>query len=135
MPNIKAYLKYLRMSPRKVRVVADTVRNKKVSNARVSLKFLPKKAAGPVGKLLASAVANAKHNFNLSDEDLYIKEIKVDQGPVLKRWMPRAFGRASAIRKRTSHVTIILDEAPKIPLKEKKEKEPVKKEKASKKNN
>jgi len=123
------------MSPRKVRVVADTVRNKKVSNARVSLKFLPKKAAGPVGKLLASAVANAKHNFNLSDEDLYIKEIKVDQGPVLKRWMPRAFGRASAIRKRTSHVTIILDEAPKIPLKEKKEKEPVKKEKASKKNN
>ena len=116
-------------------MVADTVRNKKVSNARVSLKFLPKKAAGPVGKLLASAVANAKHNFNLSDEDLYIKEIKVDQGPVLKRWMPRAFGRASAIRKRTSHVTIILDEAPKIPLKEKKEKEPVKKEKASKKNN
>ncbi|MBU1180230.1 50S ribosomal protein L22, partial [Patescibacteria group bacterium] len=105
-----AKVKYLRMSPRKVRLVVDMIRGKKVAEALDILHFSSKWAKRPVIKLLDSAIANAKHNFNLQEENLYIKSIKADGGPMLKRWTPRAFGRAGAIRKRTSHIEIVLDE-------------------------
>lgn len=80
-----------------------------VGEARIQLGFLNKKSAEPVLKLLDSAIANAKHNFNLNENNLYISKIFVDGGAVLKRWTPRAMGRASAIHKRISNITIILD--------------------------
>jgi large subunit ribosomal protein L22 len=107
---ISAKLKYLRISPRKVRLVANLIRGMDAEEAKTQLKFLPKRAAGPILKLLNSAVANAEHDFNLSKENLYISKITVDAGPSLKRWMPRAMGRATPIMKRTSHVTIVLEE-------------------------
>ena len=106
--EVKAQLKYLRQSPRKVRLVADTVRGKSISEATAKLRFASKTAASPLQKLLASAVANAQHNFKLDKGNLFIKSIRVDQGSVLKRYRPRAFGRAAPIRKKTSHITIIL---------------------------
>tara|TARA_Y100000310_G_C20071531_1_gene529636 strand:+ start:45 stop:455 length:411 start_codon:yes stop_codon:yes gene_type:complete len=108
--EVKAKVKYLRVSPRKVRLVVDMIRGQKVTKALDTLNFCNKWAKRPIIKLLNSAIANAKHNFNLQEEDLYIKVIKADGGPMLKRWRPRAFGRASTIRKRTSHIEIILDE-------------------------
>lgn len=106
--EVKAKARYVRMSPRKVRLVIDVVRNMAVDEARVQLKFMNKRAARPVLKLLESAIANAEHNFKLNRDDLFIKEIYADQGPTLHRFRPRAFGRASAIRKRSSHISIIL---------------------------
>ena len=108
--EVKATVRYLRVSPRKVRLVVDMIRGKKVTKALDILYFCNKWAKRPVIKLLNSAIANAKHNFNLQEEDLYVKTIRADGGPMLKRWRPRAFGRASTIRKRTSHIEIILDE-------------------------
>lgn len=108
--EIKANLKYLRMSPRKVRLVADALRGKNTAEASLFLNNLPKGAARPLSKLLKSAVTNAKHNFNLEQEKLFIKSIRVDRGPTLKRFMPRARGMASAIRKRMSHITLVLEE-------------------------
>ena len=108
--EIKAKARYLRMSPRKVRLVIDMIRGKKVSEASDILNFSNKWAKRPIIKLLNSAIANAEHNFDLQKDNLYIKVIKADGGPMLKRWMPRAFGRAGAIRKRTCHIEIILDE-------------------------
>ena len=108
--EVQAKARYLRMSPRKVRLVIDVVRGMPVAEARVQLKHLKKHAAIPVLKLLESAIANAKHNFNLKEEKLYIKTIMADGGPVLHRWRARAFGRAAPIRKRTTHISIILDE-------------------------
>jgi len=86
------------------------IRGKKVSEASDILNFSNKWAKRPIIKLLNSAIANAEHNFDLQKDNLYIKVIKADGGPMLKRWMPRAFGRAGAIRKRTCHIEIILDE-------------------------
>lgn len=106
--DVHASLRFLRMSPRKVRLVVDAVRGMKVSAAETKLAFLPKLAAQPVQKLLRSAVANAEHNFHLKKEDLFIKTIVADGGPTLKRSAPRAFGRAAPIRKRTTHVTLVL---------------------------
>jgi len=101
----------IRIAPRKVRLVVDTVRGKSVSQALNVLAFTRKKAARPVQKLLKSAVANAAENHGVSDVDtLVIDRITVDEGPMLKRFMPRARGRATPIRKRTSHVQIILRE-------------------------
>ncbi len=101
------------MSPRKVRLVVDAVRGLPVGAAETRLQFLPKLAAEPVLKLLRSAIANAEHNFHLKKEDLVIKTLVVDQGPTIKRSRPRAFGRAAPIRKRTSHITLVLaDEKP-----------------------
>lgn len=108
--TVKAQAKYIRMSPRKIRLVVDLVRGLDVEEAKTQLNFMNKIAARPVLKLLESAVANASHNFKLKKENLYIKEIQVDGGPTLKRWKPRAFGRATPIRKRSSHITILLDE-------------------------
>lgn len=106
---MKATLKQYRQSPRKVRLVADYVRGKKVNNALAELDFLNKRAASVVKKLLNSAVAGAKHDFNIEKEDLFVKEITVDKGPILHRWRPRARGRATPINKRTSHVTVVLE--------------------------
>ena len=103
-------MNYLRVAPRKARLVADLIRRKPAKEALVQLRFSPKRGAGPLLKLLKSAVQNARHNFNLSADNLYVKEIRVDQGPVHKRWMPRAFGRAGMIRKKTSHITLILND-------------------------
>ena len=102
-----ARLKHLRMSPRKVRLVANLIKGLNVAEAEKQLKFLSKRAAGPILKLLNSAVANAKHNLGLDKELLFVVNVIVDSGPSLKRQRPRAMGRASQILKRTSHVTII----------------------------
>jgi large subunit ribosomal protein L22 len=108
--EIKAKARYIKMSPRKVRLVVDMVRGKKVAAALNILEFCNRWAARPVLKLLNSAVANATHNFNLQKDNLYIKTIRVDQGPMLKRWRARAFGRAAEIQKKMSHIIIELDE-------------------------
>lgn len=106
----KAVAKYIRMSPQKVRLVADLIRGKKVQEARNTLLYTRKYAAGIVANVLKSAVANAAQNPNIDENILYVKEIFVDQGPSLKRWRARAQGRAAGIKKRTSHITVILDE-------------------------
>jgi len=98
------------MSPQKVRLVADLIRGKKVQEARNTLLYTRKYAAGIVANVLKSAVANAAQNPNIDENILYVKEIFVDQGPSLKRWRARAQGRAAGIKKRTSHITVILDE-------------------------
>ena len=108
---MKASATHIRISPRKVRTVVDTVRGKSVSQALSILAFTRKKAALPVQKLLKSALANAAENNGVSDVDtLVIDRIMVDEGPTLKRYMPRARGRATPIRKRTSHIRIVLRE-------------------------
>jgi large subunit ribosomal protein L22 len=106
----KAVAKYIRMSPQKVRLVVDLVRGKKVEEAKKILLFARKYAADPVNKVLLSALANAKQNPNIDENILYVKEIFVDQGPSLKRWRARAQGRAASIKKRMSHITVVLDE-------------------------
>jgi len=106
--EVTAKARYIRMSPRKVRLVAGLVRGADVARAEAQLGLLNKAAALPVLKLLRSAIANAEHNNKLEREGLFIKSITVDGGPVLRRWRPRAFGRAAPIRKRTSHITIVL---------------------------
>ena len=108
--EVKAKAKYIRMSPRKVRLVADVVRGLAVEKAMDQLVFVKKHAVRPIEKLLNSAVANAENNFELEKKNLYIKEIKINEGPTLKRWKPRARGRATPIRKRTSHIDIVLAE-------------------------
>lgn len=108
--EVKAKLKHLRMSPRKVRLVAGLVRGMETNKALDQLKFANKKAAKPVEKLLSSCIANAVNNYELEKDNLFIKEIRVDDGVTLKRWMPRAHGRATPIRKRCSHVIITLSE-------------------------
>lgn len=105
-----AKLKHLRISPRKIRLVANLIKGLDVSEAKFQLENLSKASSGPVLKLINSAIANARHNFNLPEEGLYVKSIFVDGGPSLKRWMPRAMGRATPIMKRTSHITLILDQ-------------------------
>lgn len=133
--KITAKLNYLRIAPRKVRLLADLIRGKKVSQARAILDFSLKKGARPLKKLLESGVANAKNNFQLAEEDLWLSEIKVDEGPKLKRWRARARGRAAEIQKKTSHLTLVLSgEKKKARVKKPKEKlaekEEIKKRKA-----
>jgi len=108
--EVKATARYIRMSPRKVRQVIGLVRGKKLSLALDQLKFAEKFAAVPVQKAIVSAAANAKHNFDINEDNLYIKEIRVDQAPTLDRWLPRAHGRATPLRRRMSHINIILAE-------------------------
>ncbi|MDP2651158.1 MAG: 50S ribosomal protein L22 [bacterium] len=112
MAEAKAHLNTYRQSPRKVRLVADLVRGKKVSDALNILAFTTKRSAGPVEKLLNSALANAKQ-LSIPTENLVVKEISVDGGKTLYRRRPMSRGRAFVIRKRTSHVSITLDEAKK----------------------
>lgn len=104
-----AFLKNYRQSPRKVRLVADTVRGKKIKEAQTVLDFMPKRAALPLKKLLDSAIANAKANGESLDT-LVVKEISVQKGIVAHRWMPKWRGMAHAIKKRSSHVKIVLGE-------------------------
>ncbi|MBI2446781.1 MAG: 50S ribosomal protein L22 [Parcubacteria group bacterium] len=106
----KFHLNNLRIAPRKVRLVASLIKKSPALLAQAQLKFQSKKAALPILKLLKSAVASAVNNFNLSSENLYIANIFVDEGQKLKRFRPRAFGRAGAIHKKTSHITLILEE-------------------------
>ena len=106
----KAVLRYARISPRKVNIVNDLIRNKNVAVARGILMNTPKAASELLIKLLDSAVANAENNFGMDGDKLYIAEIYANAGPTLKRIRPRAQGRAFRIRKRTSHITIVVKE-------------------------
>ena len=106
----KAYLKYVRISPRKVKIVLDLIRGKDVATAMAILKNTPKSASEYLIKLLKSAVANAEHNFSMDASKLYVSECFVCPGPTLKRIMPRAQGRAFRIFKRTSHITLAVKE-------------------------
>lgn len=106
----RAKAKHIRMSPKKVRLVADVVRGMATEKALAQLKFINKKATRPVKKTVESAIANARHNYDLDKNNLYIKEICVDEGKTLYRYTPRALGRATPIRKRTSHINVILGE-------------------------
>ncbi|HOJ76594.1 MAG TPA: 50S ribosomal protein L22 [Bacillota bacterium] len=108
--NAKASAKYVRIAPRKARQVIDLIRGKRVNDAQTILKFTPRFAAEVIGKVLNSAIANAENNHQLNRDRLIISEAYVDQGPTMKRQMPRAQGRAALIRKRTSHITIVLAE-------------------------
>ncbi len=103
-----AVARYVRISPRKVRLVMDQIRGKKVEEAISLLSFTPQKGAGIVKKLLNSAVANAQQSSNIDVDNLYIEKIFADNGPILKRFRPRAMGRATRILKKTSHLTVIL---------------------------
>ena len=107
----RAVAKYIRISSSKVRIVIDLIRGKSVAEARAILMNTPKAATEPVLKLLNSAVANAENNLEMAADSLYIAEAYADQGPTLRRFRPRAQGRATRIRKRTSHITIVLDKA------------------------
>lgn len=106
----KAVAKYVRIAPRKVRVVMDLIREKNVAEAFAILKFTPKAGAAVIEKVLKSAVANAENNFDMNVDKLYISQALVDQGPTLKRIHPRSRGQAFRILKRTSHVTVCVDE-------------------------
>jgi large subunit ribosomal protein L22 len=108
--EVKASLKHLKIAPRKTRLVAGLVRGMEVNKAINQLKFLNKKSAQPVLKLVNSAIASAVNNYDLDKNNLIIKEIRIEDGKTLKRWLPRAHGRATTIRKRMSHVYITLSE-------------------------
>jgi ribosomal protein L22 len=107
-PVVRAQAKYVRSSARKARLVCDNIRGKSVDDARAILAHTPRAVAQDWIKLLESAVANAEHNHELVGEDLVIKAVHADEGPTIKRFRPRAMGRATKIRKRTSHLTILL---------------------------
>jgi large subunit ribosomal protein L22 len=108
--QVRAVHRYIRMSPQKVRQVVDLVRGRQVDEALAILRFTPRAGAREVLRALESAIANAENNHMLTREDLYVAAIAADGGPTLKRWRPRARGRADRIRKRTCHITVVLDE-------------------------
>ncbi len=110
----RAIAKYVRMSPRKVRLVVDLIRGRSVNEAYATLQFSKKAAADPVGKTLRSAVANAQYKAQdegdvLDVDDLIVREVYVDEGPMLKRWRAEAMGRAAPRRRRMSHITVVVD--------------------------
>ncbi len=109
--EIIAKTRMIRISPTKVRIVADLIKQKNVNEALGMLTFMPQKASFILKKLLNSAIANAKQNKYIDIDNLYVKNIMVDAGPTLKRFLPRAMGRATKIRNRMSHITMILDES------------------------
>ena len=106
----KAVAKYVRIAPRKVRVVMDLIRGKKVADAFAILKFTPKVGAEAIEKVLKSAVANAENNFDMNVDNLYVSTCFVDQGPTMKRIHPRSRGQAFKILKRSSHITVAVEE-------------------------
>ncbi len=110
-PVVRASARYMRVAPRKARLVADQVRGLRVPEARTLLDFSARGPARDIGKLIASAAANAENNHELVADDMRIAEIHVDEGPTLKRWRARARGRAARIEKRTSHVSVALTPA------------------------
>lgn len=105
-----ASAKYVRMGPRKVRRVVDVIRGMKTDDALTTLEFSPWRACAPVSKVLMSAVANAENNKELDPDSLWVSEAYVDEGPSLRRWRPRAQGRAYPVHKRTSHITLVVEE-------------------------
>jgi large subunit ribosomal protein L22 len=108
--EVKAKLRFVRVGPRKARLVADLIRGKGSEEAVNILRFTQKGAAKIVSKVLKSAIANATQKKTIDIDHLYVKHISVDEGPMMKRFMPRALGRATTIRKKTSHIQIVLDE-------------------------
>ncbi|MCC5912593.1 MAG: 50S ribosomal protein L22 [Clostridiaceae bacterium] len=106
----RAIAKFIRIAPRKAQQVVDLVRGKQIDEALAILKYTPKAAAPIVEKLVKSALANAENNYNMDRENLYVAEITANQGPTMKRFRPRAMGRATTIRKRTSHISVVLKE-------------------------
>lgn len=114
---MKAFLKNYHQSPRKVRLVATAIQGKGVNEALTTLNFMDKRAADPIKQLVASALANAEHNYQLTASDLFVKELRVDKGLVMKRMMPGAHGRGYPLKHRTSHVAVLLavKESPKNP--------------------
>jgi large subunit ribosomal protein L22 len=112
--EVRAQAKWVRMSPRKARLVVDHIRGRSVPEARTVLAFTQRAAAREVEKVLSSAVANAEANHNLRGDDLVVSSVYVDEGPVMKRWRARARGRAAQIRKPMCHITVKLSEDPKL---------------------
>jgi large subunit ribosomal protein L22 len=108
--RVRAIAKYIRVSPRKIRLLMREIRGKRVEEALNLLTFAPQRGAPVLRKLINSAVANASQHPDVDVDNLFVKHIFADEGPTLKRFMPRAMGRATRIRRRTSHLTIILDE-------------------------
>ncbi len=108
--QVTAYLKSLRIVPRKVRLVTHVLKGRDAVAAKHQLQYLPKRSSLPISKLIDSALANAQNNFGLVKENMRVKDIVVDGGPVLKRFKPKGFGSTSPLAKRTSHVTVILEE-------------------------
>ncbi|HOE18565.1 MAG TPA: 50S ribosomal protein L22 [Syntrophorhabdaceae bacterium] len=109
--EITARTRMIRISPRKVRIVGDLIKKKNINEAVGMLTYMPQKASFILKKLLDSAIANAKQKKYVDIDNLYVKNVIVDGGPVLKRFLPRAMGRATKIRKRISHITLVLDES------------------------
>lgn len=109
--EIVAKTRMIRISPRKVRIVGDLIKKKNINEASGMLTYMPQKASFILKKLLDSAIANAKQKKYVDIDNLYVKNVIVDGGPVLKRFLPRAMGRATKIRKRISHITLVLDES------------------------
>ena len=107
----QAHAKYIRISPRKVKIVIDLIRGKNAEEAQAILKFTPKAAAPVVLKVLNSAIANAENNLEMNVKDLYVAEVFANQGPTMKRYWARSHGRADQILKRSSHITVVLDQA------------------------
>jgi len=112
MTQAKATAKFVRVTPQKARRVVDLIRGMHAGEAQAVLQFAPQAASEPIGKVLASAVANASNNFNLDPATLWISQAFVDEGPTMKRFRPRAQGRAFRIRKRTSHITVVVESRP-----------------------
>lgn len=110
MSQVKAQLNNLRIAPRKVRAIANLIKGKNVNNALDQLEYFVKKPVRPIKKLLNSAIANAENNFNMVKENLFIKELLVNEGTKLKRFRAKGFGRAANIQKKTSHIKLVLDE-------------------------
>jgi len=108
----KAVARYVRVTPQKARRVVDLIRGMNAGEAQAVLQFAPQAASEPIGKVLASAVANASHNLNLDPATLWVSAAFVDEGPTMKRFRPRAQGRAYRIRKRTSHITVVVESRP-----------------------
>lgn len=125
--RVTAKLKNLRIAPRKVQLITELIKGLEVNEAIVQLENTVKRSSEPVGKLLRSAIANAENNSGLDKDNLYVFDIKMGEGPRLKRWTPRAYGRASQILKRTSHIYLTLDEV--VEGKNRKSKEQMEKEK------
>jgi large subunit ribosomal protein L22 len=108
--EVTATTKYVRISPRKVRLVVDLIRGQSASKALAQLRFMPQEAAMLVGKVVSSAVANAENNYMLDAGDLIVKRIAADEGPTLKRFRPRSHGRVSPLLKRSTNITVVLEE-------------------------
>ncbi|MFF2890704.1 MULTISPECIES: 50S ribosomal protein L22 [unclassified Paenibacillus] len=110
MQEAKAHVKFVRIAPRKAQLVADLIRGKQVGEAIAILRHTPKSASPIIEKLLNSAIANAEHNYQLDVNKLVVSQVFANQGPTMKRFRPRAMGRASRINKRTSHITLVVSE-------------------------